>query len=271
MLLKRIARGIARATAKLTAKMTAGQKVFLVFLLGMFLLIIVSSIVSSLQDYRFSHLSAADHLRRAKAACSISSGDDATNCTDPDTAFREVWAISKSSPTYSEAAILLTSLQEQHRRIAGDAATKSAQSQSAAFDQMEKNHSGEAHDPFTCGNSTENKPIMSFDNSHWWIDDGRCAAQLQTKRDADAESSSYWSTTIRVDTDIDSSWLVNEERVCQTYPDDKGKISAVGCNATGSHRDHNIPVKFWGGVERNTISNWKCRRESDEFVCRAIN
>jgi type II secretory pathway pseudopilin PulG len=126
-----------------------------------------------------------------------------------------VRAIPKSSPTYIEAAILLTSLQEQHRRIAADAVTKSAQSQSLALQQMFKNRSGEAHDPFTCANSTENKPIMPFDGSRWWTDDERCAAQLQAERDADAESSSYWPTTLRVDTDSFSRF---ERRMSDSSP-----------------------------------------------------
>ena len=29
-------------------------------------------------------------------------------------------------------------------------------------------------------------------------------------------------------------------------------------------------VKFWGGIDRNTISFWRCRREGDAFVCRAL-
>jgi TPR repeat protein len=90
-----------------------------------------------------------------------------------------------------------------------------------------------------------------------------------------SELHSYWSTTIRVNTDMDSFWLPNEERTCKTNPDDKGRVTAVACNASGSHRDHNIPVTFWGDIDRNTISDWKCRREKDafkdEFVCRAIN
>src|SRR5205807_6661114 len=32
----------------------------------------------------------------------------------------------------------------------------------------------------------------------------------------------------------------------------------------------NIPVKFWGGVDRNRVSEWKCRTERDDFVCGAI-
>jgi hypothetical protein len=113
---------------------------------------------------------------------------------------------------------------------------------------------------------------MSLDNSRTWQwDDGRCAPKLQAKRDEDAQLYSYWSTTLRVDTDMDSFWLKDEERTCQTYPDEKGRVAVVACNATGSHRDHNIPVKFWGGVDRGTISGWKCRRERDDFVCRAID
>jgi len=168
-------------------------------------------------------------------------------------------------------------------------------------DQMWRNVLGQAHDSFTCSTSSENSPIISFDYGHyWWNDDGRCAAQQQQERetaekiaqqkretagkiaqqkrweeqrarDSDAELSSYWPKTIRVDTDMDSFWLVNEERTCQTYPDDKGRVAIVSCNAGGSHKDHNIPVTFWGGVDRNTVSDWKCRRESDQFVCRALN
>lgn len=81
----------------------------------------------------------------------------------------------------------------------------------------------------------------------------------------------YWSTTLRVDTDMDSFWLKDEERTCQTYPDEKGRVAVVACNPTGSHRDRNIPVKFWGGVDRGVFSSWKCRREGDDFVCRAID
>ena len=65
---------------------------------------------------------------------------------------------------------------------------------------------------------------------------------------------------------MDSFWLLNEERVCQTFPDDKGKVSVVSCNETGSHRDHNIPVKFWatltgtpflaGSVEEKPMSSF---------------
>jgi hypothetical protein len=88
------------------------------------------------------------------------------------------------------------------------------------------------------------------------------------KSDDVSSFNSYWPTTIRVDTDMDSFWLLNEERVCQTHPGDKGRVSVVSCNAIGSHRDHNIPVRFWGSVDRNIVSSWKSRGESDEFNCK---
>lgn len=93
--------------------------------------------------------------------------------------------------------------------------------------------------------------------------------QRQRQTDAEAELYSYWSTTLRVDTDMDSFWLQGEERTCQTYPDNHGKVVVVSCS--GGPANHNIPVTFWGGVDRNKVSDWKCRREGDRFVCRAIN
>lgn len=97
----------------------------------------------------------------------------------------------------------------------------------------------------------------------------------QRQRDSDAQFYSYWSTTLRVDTDMDSFWLPDEERTCQTSPGADGRVAIVACNPEGTHKQHNIPVKFWGGVDRNTVSDWKCRREkdlfADQFVCRAID
>ena len=131
--------------------------------------------------------------------------------------------------------------------------------------------------PSSCATRTDagpcaSQPIMSIDNgSTWQWDDGRCAAKAQAKRNSDAELSSYWPTKVRVDTDMDSFWLNREERTCETYPDAKGRVAVVACNASGSHRDHNIPVTFWGGVDRNTVSDWRCERDGDRFVCKAIN
>ena len=199
-----------------------------------------------------------------------------------------------------EVASLERLREERAAQVAKDQAERDrlmSQSQDESHRQWFRNISGEAHDKFSCDTSTENLPIISFDFGHyWWADDGRCAEQQakqkeywqqlqqaqeereqqkreeeQKKRDEDAQFDSYWPSTFRVDTDMDSFWLPNEERTCQTYPDDKGHVAVVACNASGTHRDHNIPVKFWGGVDRNRVSNWKCRREGDEFVCRAID
>ena len=82
------------------------------------------------------------------------------------------------------------------------------------------------------------------------------AERIQKNRNEDAQIHSYWATTVRVDTDMDSFWLPDEERTCQTFPDNKGRVATVTCDAT-SHATHNIPVKFWGGVDRDTVSNWK--------------
>ena len=95
--------------------------------------------------------------------------------------------------------------------------------------------------------------------------------EAQEQRDSNASLSSYWPTTVRVDTDMDSFWLNGEERTCITTSGAKGRVAGVTCNDSGSHRTHNIPVKFWGGVDRNVGSSWQCRREGDDFVCRALD
>jgi hypothetical protein len=74
---------------------------------------------------------------------------------------------------------------------------------------------------------------------------------------------------------MDSSWLPDEERTCHSHTDENGRINNVSCNQLTASYAHNIPVKFWGSVNRNIETDWKCRREksllSDEFVCRAID
>jgi hypothetical protein len=229
----------------------------------------------------FDRMTPSEHLRRAREACGFTSDKSDSKCVNPSDAYTEIWAIPQSAPEYNAASTLLLSIQQQQISNQPSADKLPTSEQNSAnklpaseqpYDQMQRNVQGIAHDAFTCANSTENTPIMSFDSGNsWWKDDGRCAEQLQKARDSEAQIYSYWSTTLRVDTDIDSFWLPGEERTCQTYPDNKGKVATVACNLTGSHRDHNIPVKFWGGVDRNTISDWKCRREGDEFVCRAID
>ena len=128
---------------------------------------------------------------------------------------------------------------------------------------------------------------QDFAQAAFWIrkaaEQGLAAAQsnlgnldkIQSENEWSSKIRSYWPTTIRVDTDMDSFWLPDEERTCQTYPNDKGRIAVVACNSSGSHRDHNIPVTFWGDPDRKTVSDWKCRRVknifSDTFTCKAID
>lgn len=57
--------------------------------------------------------------------------------------------------------------------------------------------------------------------------DGRCASKQQAKRDEDAQFHSYWPTTLRVDADMDSFWLKDEERTCETYPDANGRVAGI--------------------------------------------
>jgi len=283
---------------------TPGGKVItalLLFLFGGFAVAAVYESASEAYDsYRFNHLSSAEHLSVARAMCR-SVGSKLICIPSDDETVRHLTKIPPNAPEYSEASKLLSTITEQvqarerflqniREQQKSERARLANQSEGESREQMLRNLQGTAHDSFTCGTSVNYEAIVSFDYGHyWWPDDGRCAVELQKKqeaaraeesqrreqeqkkRDVDAEFYSYWPTTIRVDTDIDSLWLNDEERTCQTYPDGKGHISVVACNATGSHRNHNIPVKFWGGVDRNTTSNWKCRRESDNFACRAID
>lgn len=234
-----------------------------VFLLLTWLLAVMAW--AAWDGYQFDRLSAAGHLAKAREACGTSS-----RCADPDTAIKNLRAIRSTTAEFKEASGLLT-------QVDGQVAQEKRNRESTSREQMARNFSGEANDPFRCDRSAhDNQAIVSFDGGQtWWNDDGRCSTQLQKKRDEDAQLSSYWSTTVRVDTDMNSSWLPDEERICQTYPDSNGKIATVLCSLTGEGAIHNIPVAFWGGVERNTVSNWKCRREKDllddRFVCRAIN
>lgn len=127
-----------------------------------------------------------------------------------------------------------------------------------------------------CGTQTgTGNEFMSLDNGRTWVpDDGRCMERVYKQRDEDAKKYSYWSTKLRVDTDMSQSWLNDEERVCTSYPDAKGRVATISCDAN-SHTTHNIPVTFWGGVDRGHPSTWRCRREKgllgDDFVCWAID
>jgi hypothetical protein len=267
----------------------------IVCLFGLFAaLLIQERIAEYRENYHLEHMTSALHLAEAKTLCRISEvGNSKCLAVPLANALYHLDKIPPSAPEHTEAAALAIVIQQQQAII--DRAVAAAQSAATVREKapeperlfedprkakLMRNVLGQAHDPYECSISTNSKDIMSFDSGQsWWLDDGRCAQERSTReqreRDNAAKLHSYWSTTIRVDTDMDPSWLPNEERTCQTQPDDKGKVAGVACNPSGSHREHNIPVTFWGGVERNTISDWKCRREksflTDEFVCRAID
>jgi len=281
---------------------------FLLFCVLIAGLIVWGASSEAYSEYELNHLppdSPAEHLRLAQDACLTKYGNV---CADPASATSHLNKIPRDAAEYGEAHKLLEAIQLQKQTEQTDAerqrqylAAKDAertrlanQTQQESFEQMQRNFSGTAHEGFQCSISTEGTAVVSFDNGHyWWSDDGRCAGEVQKRqaaeqqqrqneqravfereqrqRDDNAQLSSYWPTTLRVDTDMDSFWLNNEERTCQTSPDDKGRVARVTCSGNASHQDHSIPVKFWGGVDRNTVSDWKCRREGDEFVCRAID
>jgi DNA-binding response OmpR family regulator len=220
-------------TALLTAKLLAA-----VFLLVAFVSI-VSDTAQWYDDYRFNRLSPSEHLTLARKLCSNEFADP---CFQPNVteAERHLEKIPATAPEYATAAVLLKSIRQQ--AIRHEQAVAAAEARQRVAEQEAQRKSAADQE-----------------------------ARAQQTRDADAELSSYWPTTLRVDTDMDSFWLNNEERVCKTYPNDKGRVSVVACNETGNHRIRNIPVTFWGGVDRKTVSEWKCRRERDDFACRAVN
>jgi len=280
----------------------AAFSAFLVFCVLIVGTVIYFELVEAYDEFKFNHLSSAEHLRLAQEACRTAQYGGI--CADPPTATPHLNKIPHDAPEYGDAHKLLevirlqqeAAAERQRQNLAKQEAERlrlANQTQQESYEQMQRNVAGTAHDPYRCATSTAGTQIFSFDNGHyWWADDGRCAAEELKKqaaeeqrqieqraaherqhrqRDEDAQSSSYWPTTLRVDTDMDSFWLNNEERTCQTLPDDKGRVARVNCSGNASHQDHSIPVKFWGGVDRDTVSDWKCRREGDEFVCRAID
>src|ERR1017187_7133903 len=270
-----------------------------VLLGGTFLYIALSE---AYDEFKFNHLSPAEHLRLAQDACRTAQYGGI--CADFATATPHLNKIPHDAPEYGDAHKLLevirlqqeAAAERQRQNLAKQEAERlrlANQTRQESYEQIQRNVAGTAREPYRCATSTAGTQIFSFDNGHyWWADDGRCAAEelkkqaaeeqrqieqraahgrQQRQRDEDAQSSSYWPTTLRVDSDMDSFWLNNEERTCQTLPDDKGRVARVNCSGNASHQDHSIPVKFWGGVDRDTVSDWKCRREGDEFVCRAID
>lgn len=233
------------------------------------ILIVVDAINHEMERRAFVRLSSAEHLSQAETICGPAFLGQTGDCLQPVMAGRHLEAIKPSDPEYVGASKLLALVGKQEQ-------LEHQHQEEVSRYHMLQNVQGEAHDAFTCATSTDSQPIMSFNGGRsWWRDDGRCAAREQRQRDDDAQVHSYWSTTVRVDTDMDSTWLPQEERSCQSVPGGQGRVAAVHCDGGRVTNDHNIPVEFWGGVDRNRVSNWKCRREkdffADKFVCRAVD
>jgi hypothetical protein len=89
--------------------------------------------------------------------------------------------------------------------------------------------------------------------------------------------------TAEVDVEMDSNWLVGENRDCMsqhTFPSpNDGRLETLYCPVSAKDQEkHNITVKFWGKVVRpftdkrditTSIHSWKCTRTDEGFVCRA--
>jgi hypothetical protein len=86
---------------------------------------------------------------------------------------------------------------------------------------------------------------------------------------------------------MQGDWLEGESRVCAGVQTQvaKGKpieITSLICPVEFfGDTSHNLPVRFWGRVSRPSAQpfdgvlidrfRWNCTRNSDGFVCRAIN
>ena len=253
-----------------------GNAIFWSFVVLIAGTVIVGSAWQWYDKHRFNHLSPAEHLKAAQDLCRSKQFSAFCVSDYASEAVRHLEKIPSTSPEYSEAQQLLTTIHQQEQRERQEQAKGEAVQTSESATGESGNFICSTGHSTLCGNSWSGdcaaSPIISYNNGQTWVqDDGSCAAKEQKKCDQDAEIYSYLPTKLRVDTDMDSFWLNNEERTCQTYPDGKGRVAVVACNASGSHRDHNIPVTFWGGVDRNIVSDWKCRREGDDFVCRALD
>ena len=194
------------------------------------------------EGWASTHMSAAEHLQLAKDQCEIKKDGKVFCVSSPEVAIQHLQEIPANASEHDEATRLLNALKADAKRLADEAEAKrkaeEAARAKAAADrvrllnqtedesklQMIRNLVGAAHDPFVCQRNANNAFIVSYDSGHyWWLDDdGRCAEQeekeqqvkakaelekrqaQQRLRDEDAELSSYWPTTIRVDTDMDS-------------------------------------------------------------------
>jgi len=91
--------------------------------------------------------------------------------------------------------------------------------------------------------------------------------------------------TNNVDLYMKGEWLQGENRMCtgfQSFPSGKNeppRLTSLSCPETYALDEipHNMTIKFWGKVSRPDMTkaglwlSWQCTRNSDGFVCRALN
>jgi hypothetical protein len=96
----------------------------------------------------------------------------------------QISKIPASAPEYAEASKLSAAIKLQVARENEEAMQKGDvevtknpdDPRELSWETAQKNFQGAAHDGFVCAMSTENQPIVSFDDRlFWWKDDGRCA------------------------------------------------------------------------------------------------
>ena len=95
----------------------------------------------------------------------------------------------------------------------------------------------------------------------------------------------YIPHTAAVDFSMKPNWLVGKNRDCLGFhnaPDpNRGLIVTVDCPPSFDEQEtHNVTVKFWGKTVRpysnqndpsGAMHKWRCTRESDGFVCKALD
>lgn len=85
------------------------------------------------------------------------------------------------------------------------------------------------------------------------------------------------------DTDMligNTVWMAGEFRTCHAQATPSGKIYDLDCRYPGEDygdgREHTLPVRFWGRVERTDVVSrgswtWKCQRKEDSVICWAVD
>lgn len=76
-----------------------------------------------------------------------------------------------------------------------------------------------------------------------------------------------------VSVQIDGNWMMGEYRPCRLYPAPED----LECTQRLAGAAHLLPVTFWGRIDRNESSDWKCQRQhgvltsTDSVVCWATD